>query len=94
MENTQNDILNDRTLARLNVTHSGGNGDLIDPISYDLPDADILRIAQEAIRSGGVPGIHAAPDATLQDFVVERFAANEARPWNVVLIRPKTPFGM
>jgi hypothetical protein len=40
-----------------------------------------------------VPGITADPEADLGDFVVDRFPANDARPWKTVMIRPKTPFG-
>ncbi len=84
----------DMTQARLNVTFAGQNGDLPDTIANDLADADIVRIAQEAIRGGGVPGIIADPNASLQDFVVERFPPNEAFPWSRAVVRPKTPFGL
>lgn len=83
----------DPTQARLNVTWSGNNGDLPDTLANDLSDADVLRIAQEAIRGGGIPGIPMDANANLQDFVVERFQANEAFPWPRCVVRPKTPFG-
>lgn len=78
--------------ARLNITHGGANGDLLDPIAYDLPDADIRRMATEAVRTGSVPGIARAEAADFGDFVVERFPATDELP-NRVMLRPKTPFG-
>ena len=79
--------------ARVNVTWAGQNGDLPDPVSYDAPDGDILGWVHEAVRGGGIPGIAGDVDANFQDFVVERFTATEARPHNVIQVRPKTPFG-
>lgn len=81
------------TEARVNVTFSGSNGDLPDPVLFQAGDADIKTWVTEAVRTGGVPGIAAAPNADFSDFVVDRFAASEARPWNYIVLRPKTPFG-
>jgi hypothetical protein len=78
--------------ARVNVTFAGLNGDLPDPVLYTASDADIKEWASEAIRGGNIPGI-TAQEADLRDFVVDRFEANEARPWRAIFIRPKTPFG-
>ncbi len=80
--------------ARLNVTYAGANGDLPDPVSFDALDADIKQWATEAVRTGGVPGIPANQAANFADFVVDRFAANDARPVNLIQLRPKTPFGV
>lgn len=79
--------------ARLNVTYDRQNGDLPDPITFDASDADVKAWAAEAIRNGGIPGIAASADATLADFKVDRFGPTEARPWNLVALRPKTSFG-
>ncbi len=79
--------------ARVNVTYEGANGELPDPIMYDSTDGDVKGWLTEALRTGGIPGIPAAPTATLADFVVDRFAATEERPYNFIMIRPKTPFG-
>ena len=79
--------------ARVNVTYGGANGDLPDPVFFDSTDADIKAMVAEAIRSGSIPGIPHRQDATLEDFVVDRFRANEQRPYPLVQIRPKTPFG-
>lgn len=78
--------------ARLNITFGGANGDLIDPVAYDLPDADIRRMATEAVQNGSIPGIAQAGNANFADFVVERFPATDELP-NRVMLRPKTPFG-
>jgi len=81
------------TEARVNVTFSGANGDLPDPVMFQATDGDIRAWVTEAVRTGGVPGIPAAPNADFSDFVIDRFTATEARPWNLLAVRPKTPFG-
>lgn len=79
--------------ARLNVTWQGSNGDLPDPVHFDSTDEDIKQWVTEAVRGGGIPGIPADPNADFTDFVVDRFAATETRPWALIQTRPKTPFG-
>lgn len=79
-------------MAVLNITYNGQNGNLIDPLSYDLADADIKQIAAESVRSGSVLGIDAI-DADFTDFVIDRFPATNEIPCNRLFIRSKTPFG-
>lgn len=79
--------------ARVNITYGGNNGDLPDPVSLDANDGDIKQWVTEAVRAGGVPGIPAAPTANFTDFVVDRFSPTEVRPYALISIRPKTPFG-
>lgn len=79
--------------ARVNVTYNGGNGDLPDPVAFDAGDADVKNWVTEALRGGGVPGIATNGAVDLTDFVVDRFATSEARPYNLIQLRPKTPFG-
>lgn len=79
-------------MARLNVTWAGQNGDLDDPVSLDLPDSDVRRIAAEAIAAGSIPGIARAEGVDLSDFVVDRFPATANLPARL-MARPKTPFG-
>jgi hypothetical protein len=79
--------------ARLNVTWAGQNGDLPDPVPYGAAEGDIRQWAAEAIRTGGVAGIRVDVNVNLRGFVVDRFGPNEARPYNLIQIRPKTPFG-
>ena len=81
------------TEARVNITFAGQNGDLPDPVMFQATDGDIKAWVTEAVRGGGVPGIAAAPNADFSDFVVDRFAATEARPYSLLSVRPKTPFG-
>lgn len=83
----------ERYQARVNVTWAGQNGDLPDPVSYDATDADVRRWVTEAVRNGGVPGIRADHRVDFRDFVVDRFAATAVRPYNLLQVRPKTPFG-
>jgi hypothetical protein len=80
-------------MARVNVTWNGQNGDLPDSVAFRSTDRDVLHWVTEAVRTGGVPGIPADRRADFRDFIVDRFGANEARPYNVIQIRPKTPFG-
>lgn len=86
-----NEIQNNE--ARLNCTWSGQNGELPDPVAFAATDGDVKAWATEALRTGGIPGIAADPDADLTDFVVDRFSATEARPYNLLMVRSKTPFG-
>ena len=79
--------------ARLNITYSGGNGDLPDMVNYDASDAEVRTWATEAVRAGSVPGIGVQAGADFTDFVVDRFPATDDVPQNRLLIRPKTPFG-
>lgn len=79
--------------ARVNVTWAGQNGDLVQPVMYDSTDGDIKQWVTEAVRTGTVPGIDADEGADFTDFVVDRFQPTEARPWNLIQLRPKTPFG-
>ena len=88
----------DPNYARLNVTYAGSNGDLPDPVAYDASDATIREWVTEAVRTGSIPGIPADPNADFRDFVLDRFPAptNPAegeRDYNLLSIRPKTPFG-
>lgn len=78
--------------ARVNVTYAGANGDLPDPVAFDATNEQVKGWISEAIRGGGVPGID-AQEVDLTDFVVDRFAATEVRPYALISIRPKTPFG-
>lgn len=79
--------------ARLNVTHAGGNGDLVDPVHFDATDGDIRQWATEAVRAGNIPGIPADARADFTDFVIDRFPARDELP-NRLILRPKTPFGV
>ncbi len=83
----------DATEARVNVTWAGQNGDLPDTVAYDASDRNVRDWVTEAVRAGGVPGITADGRADFSGFVVDRFPATAARPYNLIQIRPKTPFG-
>jgi len=79
--------------ARVNVTYGGANGELPDPVSFDATDGDVKQWVTEAVQHGGIPGVEAAAAADFTDFVVDRFAATDDRPFNAIFVRPKTPFG-
>ncbi len=80
-------------MARLNITWAGSNGDLPDPVPYDSSDAEVKRMAAEAVRAGYVPGVRAEGRVDLSDFVVDRFPASAEVPMARLFVRPKTPFG-
>jgi hypothetical protein len=77
--------------ARVNVTHRGRTGDLPDPVNLDSTDADVKAWVTEAVRGGGIPGIPADPGADFRDYVVERVEDDRS---SVLILRPKTPFGL
>tara|TARA_R110002095_G_scaffold150083_3_gene129673 strand:+ start:541 stop:807 length:267 start_codon:yes stop_codon:yes gene_type:complete len=79
--------------ARVNITYAGQNGDLPDTVFAQASDGDIRAWATEAVRNGSIPGIHPSPSASFHGFVVDRFRATRDRPYNLIQLRPKTPFG-
>jgi hypothetical protein len=79
--------------AMVNVTFSGQNGDLRDPVPVDSTEAQIRTWVTEAVRGGSVAGIPATQNADFGDYVVDRFAPTDDRPHNLIQVRPKTPFG-
>jgi len=79
--------------ARLMVTWSGQTGDLPDTVAWATSDALIRQWATEAVRAGSVPGIDRDRMADCRDFIVDRLAANAVRPYALIQVRPKTPFG-
>ena len=93
MEEITNNLI-PNTEARVNVTYSGQNGDLSDTVFFESTDGDVRSWVTEAVQNGSIPGINAAADADFGDFVVDRFAATEDRPYNLIQLRPKTPFGV
>ena len=80
--------------ARVNVTFRDQNGDLPDPVNFDASDADVKGWLTETIRTGGIPGIPATAQVDLTDYKVDRFGPTEARPYNLLSVRPKTAFGV
>jgi hypothetical protein len=62
-------------------------------VAFDSTDGDVKQWITEAVRTGSVPGVPADPNADFRDFVVDRFTATEVRPYNLIQLRPKTPFG-
>ena len=77
--------------ARLNITHGGRNGDYVEPVSFDMGDAELKRLAAASIRAGLLGEV--ARGVNLDGYVVDRFAATDRVPENRIFVRPKTPFG-
>lgn len=80
--------------ATLNVTWSGQNGNLSDPVPFNSTDGELKAWASEAIRNGDIPGVNADAGVDLSDFAVDRYRATADKPYNSLFIRPKTPFGL
>lgn len=80
--------------ARVNVTFSGFNGDLLDAVPFNASDTEIKSWVTEAVRSGAVQNIGTQPSADFSDFIVERFASTSETPFNRLIVRAKTPFGI
>lgn len=84
----------EQRIARLNVTFNGSNGDSPDGVAFDATDAEILRIAEESIENGYIPGITANETVDLDGFEVVRYSADDGSGLgDRIMIRPKTPFG-
>lgn len=79
--------------AVVNVTWRGQCGDLPSPAPWNSSDRDIIAMATEAIRHGGVRGIDADPHVDLDGFMVQKVDAKDGLP-NRFIARPKTPFGV
>jgi hypothetical protein len=79
--------------AKLCVNFGGEYGELPDPVLYDAPEGEIRQWVTEAVRTGGIPGITQNETADFQDYVIDRTKAKEDRPYNLIQVRPKTPFG-
>jgi len=80
--------------ARLNVTWARQNGDLPDPVLYETDDGAVRAMAEEAIRNGDIPGITADATVRLADFQVDRFRATDDIPYDRIMIRPKSAYGV
>lgn len=79
--------------ALFNITHRGQNGYLPEPVLRDTPEESLLKMAEEAIQSGSVPGVEADPDASTQGYMVDPYEpGNGIDVWRIHL-RPKVPFG-
>ena len=79
--------------AQVNITYARQNANLPDPVAFDATNEQILQWVAEAIRGGGVPGLPADPNPDLEGYTVERCEPIEGRPFNLLMVRPKTPYG-
>lgn len=91
------DIMENEAVVILAV--KGQMGEMVDssnkltPIPYDASNENVLEWIGEAVRSGNVRSIEADSDLDLKDYVVDRMPATADRPYNMVMVYPKTPFG-
>ena len=79
--------------ARVNITWRGQNGELIDTVRWDSTNHDVIGWVTEAVRTGDVPGIDPDARADFRDYLVDRFGPTAHRPYNLIQVRPPTPFG-
>jgi hypothetical protein len=79
--------------AKVNITFGGQNGDLRDPVPVDSTDAEVKAWVTEAVRGGDVAGFGDTTDASFDDYIVERYTPTADRDFNLIQVRPKTPFG-
>lgn len=86
-------VLNENE-ARVNITWQGQNYDLQNPMLIDSTDEQIRASVTETVRFGIEGLIPADPNADFTNYVINRFAPTEARPWNAIFVRPKVPFGL
>jgi hypothetical protein len=78
------------------VTYKGRNGEYPDEVEFDATDAEVRDMVAEALRTGYIPGIGEYPGATLADFKVDRFPADDAVNPPLpdrMFLRPKTAVG-
>ncbi len=81
------------TEARVNITWRGQNGDLADSVRWNCTNGDVLGWVTEAVRAGDVPGIQPDARADFRDHLIDRFGPTQHRPYNLIQVRPPTPFG-
>ena len=75
----------------INMTYNGQSGNYVANLNPGIDDGSILRICEEAVRAGEVPGIaKRIPRGAFQNFVIDRFHGNEGVRF---VVRPKVPFG-
>lgn len=82
--------------ARVNITYNNANGDLREPVDFDATDGDVRTWVSEAIRSNSVPGMTAAAgdaNVDLSGYKIDRFPADDVRPYALIQVRPKTAYG-
>ena len=80
--------------AVLTITYNGQLGDMPSPVPQNASNEDILAWTTEAVRSGSVPGIQRTPTASFAGFIIERIAPCDERPFPVIMVRPKTEYGL
>ena len=83
--------------AIVNVTYGGRNGDLPDPVRRDASKEAIRGWVEEALKTGGIPGIPADRYADLRNFVIDdpviRDVPGQEISVSYITARPKTPVG-
>ena len=58
-----------------------------------VTNGDVLGWVTEAVRAGDVPGIQPDARADFRDHLIDRFGPTQHRPYNLIQVRPPTPFG-
>lgn len=80
--------------AKVNVTYGGQNGDMPGEVPVDATRAQIIGWLTETLQTGGIPGIAPVANVDLENFVVDApFPPTPERPYALITVRPKTPYG-
>lgn len=80
-------------MAVLNITYMGQSADYELALDTHATDGDIMRIATEVVRAGGVRGLHVPhlPHNAFSNYVIDRLRGAGGEPR--IYLRPKVPFG-
>lgn len=80
-------------MATLNITYNGISADYPFGLDERVSDADVRRIAVEAIRSGSVPGLQIGHlnAAAFSNYLIDRLGGPHGN--TRIYLRPKVPFG-
>lgn len=80
-------------MAILNITYQGRSADVPERVDDDVADADVVRVALEVVRGGGLGDVAGRdlPDDAFRYFVVDRLA--DPSGGVRIYLRPKVPFG-
>ena len=79
--------------AIVSVTWQGAHGALPDSIAAQTPTLEVLMMLEEAIRTGGIPGIPADLRVDLTDYTIDRPQVAGGDSPQRLIARPKTDYG-
>jgi hypothetical protein len=78
--------------AQISVIFAGIKANLPDPISMEVSDLYIRQHITNLIRTGKLIDFPQDSTADFRDYVVDRQAPTEDRPWFLFIVRPQTRY--